>query len=130
MRSLYIALMLCLCATAAQSEELWNCSEKRSGGIVWEGAGTRVTPFDKSSFTMSVDSEQKRRITVGQSIYHVACESSEPGEDGSDTIRCVSVWGGSMWLFRGEQFTSAYIFGKNLGGTPHITVSHGTCTKL
>ncbi len=55
MRSLYIALMLCLCATAAQSEELWECSEKRSGGIVWEGSATRVTPFDESSFTMSVD---------------------------------------------------------------------------
>ena len=129
MRSLFIALMLCLYASATQSQEVWQCTEKKNAGIVWDGAGTRVTAFGESNFAMIIDSEEKRRITVGQSVYHVVCGPTDPREDGSDTTRCVSVWGGSMWLFRGKQFTSAYLLGKNLGGTPFITVSHGTCTK-
>jgi hypothetical protein len=119
-----VALALGTMARAAEEEVLY-CTDTDVNGFFWDNGEAKRAGFESSQLVVSVLPNGNRFIE--KRLYK--CSPLWPSAP--DLLSCK--FPGSvvdLWIFRGMNYTRAYLFGENLGGDPNIAVAYGTCTDF
>ena len=128
--ALLAVALVALAGPTRAEERVLHCADTDATGFIWRAGQTGVerSRFPPDNYIVNVLSEERRMITrttgdvVGMTGFtcrkvfkHLAC---------NDSI------GATSWLFQGNNFVRAYIFGPQFAGDQNIWISYGTCTEL
>jgi hypothetical protein len=116
-----LAVVLAFGTAQAAEEKVLYCIETASQGLYWENGTAKPTKFTPDRHVVKVHANGDR--TIGNSLYE--CSQLSGG-----AIFCNKGWPTVPWMFKGNNFTSAFMFGENVGGDPNIWVTYGTCTDF
>ncbi len=122
-----VAFLVGLSGTANAAVGVYQCTDDEVAGIIWEKKSSRSTSFDIKRHSMKILLSGTRIISSeGGAPFAYTCTEAWKGLENS-LIRCSSSV--RTWLFRGDRYTFAFLYGQNLGGEPNLYISHGSCTK-
>jgi len=133
---LLVVVLVALSQTALAEERVLYCTETDSTGFKWEAGQTegQNTDFKKDRYIVEVLSEEKRTFTqttgdVTGVTVTLACRKAYPAQE-PDLLTCNTPCGMEPWLFQGNTFVYAFLYGTPVGGDPNIIISYGTCTEF
>jgi hypothetical protein len=121
-----IAVVLAVGQAAAEEKVLY-CIDTGNYGFVWENDTVKPQLFKQRRYVVKVHANGDR--TIGD-VRHT-CSLVWPNI-GDKTLSCTRSQnsGTEPWVFFGNNFTRAFLLGKNVDGDPNISVAYGTCTDF
>jgi hypothetical protein len=127
-----LAVVLAFGTTArAVKGEMLSCVDNKMSGIFWDEYGDAKSREFRGGkqFIVTVFPNGDRSIITATGTISYVCsplwENAVP-----PVISCTGSNWPAPWLFKGNNYTRAYLYGKNIDGDSNIYVAYGTCTDF
>jgi hypothetical protein len=117
-----LAVVLAFGNAQAAEEKVLYCTDTDVTGFKWINGNVKSTLFEQARFVVKVHENGDR--TIGKNLYK--CKSA-PRSIFTCADASVAI---DPWLFQGNNYTRANLFGDTVGGDPNIWVAYGTCTDF